>query len=147
MWCPRLVTNTHRYSSENSKWPSRDRFVLSNGHACALQYTMLHLTGYKLSLDDLKNFRQIDSLTPGHPEVGVTDGVEVSTGPLGQGISNAVGLAVAETHLAAKFNKPDFPIVDNFTYVICGDGCLQEVRHLRHRFAHLSAPFHLTHAV
>ena len=87
---------------------------------------MLHLTGYKLSIDDLKAFRQVGSITPGHPEVGVTDGVEVSTGPLGQGISNAVGLAIAETHLGAKYNKPGFPVVDNFTFVICGDGCLQE---------------------
>eukprot|EP00040_Diaphanoeca_grandis_P030307 m.178977 g.178977 ORF g.178977 m.178977 type:complete len:686 (-) comp31954_c2_seq1:269-2326(-) len=121
-----LWSEVMKFSPENPKWASRDRFVLSNGHACALQYTMLHLTGYKVTIDDLKNFRQIDSITPGHPEVGVTEGVEVSTGPLGQGISNAVGLAIAETHLAAKFNKPDFPVVDNFTYVICGDGCLQE---------------------
>jgi len=114
------------YSPQNPKWSGRDRFVLSNGHACALQYTMLHLAGYNISLDDLKNFRQIDSITPGHPEVGVTDGIEVSTGPLGQGISNAVGLAIAETNLAARFNKPGFKVIDNFTYVICGDGCLQE---------------------
>ena len=87
---------------------------------------MLHLTGYKVTQDDLKNFRVLGSITPGHPEVGITEGVEVSTGPLGQGISNAVGLALTETHLAATFNKPDFPVIDNFTYVICGDGCLQE---------------------
>lgn len=99
---------------------------LSNGHGCALQYTMLHLTGYNVKLSDLQNFRQVGSITPGHPEVGVTDGVEVSTGPLGQGISNAVGLAMAEEHLRAKFSKPGFPVIDNFTYVICGDGCLQE---------------------
>eukprot|EP00041_Stephanoeca_diplocostata_P014815 m.279658 g.279658 ORF g.279658 m.279658 type:complete len:685 (-) comp19809_c0_seq1:377-2431(-) len=121
-----LFSEIMKFSPSNPKWPSRDRFVLSNGHACALQYTMLHLLGYNVTLDDLKNFRQVGSITPGHPEVGITDGVEVSTGPLGQGLSNAVGLAIAETHLAAKFNKPDFPIVDNFTYVICGDGCLQE---------------------
>ena len=114
------------YAPEDHKWAGRDRFVLSNGHGCALQYSMLHLTGYNVSMDDLKNFRQLGSITPGHPEVGVTDGVEVSTGPLGQGISNAVGLAIAETHLAAKFNKADFPVIDNFTYVVCGDGCLQE---------------------
>jgi len=121
-----LWSEVMNYAPEDPKWPSRDRFVLSNGHGCALQYTMLHLTGYNVKLDDLKAFRQVGSITPGHPEVGVTDGVEVSTGPLGQGISNAVGLAMAETHLAAKFNKPDFPVIDNFTYVICGDGCLQE---------------------
>lgn len=121
-----LWSEVMKYSPADAKWASRDRFVLSNGHGCALQYSMLHLTGYKVSLQDLKDFRQIGSITPGHPEVGVTEGVEVSTGPLGQGISNAVGLAIAETHLAAKFNKPDFPVVDNFTYVICGDGCLQE---------------------
>eukprot|EP00036_Acanthoecidae_sp_10tr_P009575 CAMPEP_0182925032 /NCGR_PEP_ID=MMETSP0105_2-20130417/8088_1 /TAXON_ID=81532 ORGANISM="Acanthoeca-like sp., Strain 10tr" /NCGR_SAMPLE_ID=MMETSP0105_2 /ASSEMBLY_ACC=CAM_ASM_000205 /LENGTH=677 /DNA_ID=CAMNT_0025062865 /DNA_START=64 /DNA_END=2097 /DNA_ORIENTATION=+ len=114
------------YCPDQPKWPSRDRFVLSNGHACALQYTMLHLTGYAVSIEDLMAFRQVGSITPGHPEVGVTDGVEVSTGPLGQGISNAVGLAIAETNLAARFNKPEFNVVDNFTYVICGDGCLQE---------------------
>jgi len=121
-----LWSEVMKYCPEDPKWPSRDRFVLSNGHGCALQYTMLHLTGYNIKKTDLSSFRQIDSITPGHPEVGVTDGVEVSTGPLGQGISNAVGLAMAETHLAAKYNKPDFPLIDNFTYVICGDGCLQE---------------------
>lgn len=114
------------YSPANPKWANRDRFVLSNGHACALQYTMLHLTGYDISLEDLKSFRQLDSKTPGHPENHLTPGVEVSTGPLGQGISNAVGMALAESHLAAKYNKPDFPIVDHYTYVICGDGCMQE---------------------
>lgn len=107
-------------------WPARDRFVLSNGHACALQYAMLHLTGYAVSMGDLKAFRQLHSITPGHPEVGVTPGVEVSTGPLGQGISNAVGMAIAETHLAAEFNRDGFEVVRNYTYVICGDGCLQE---------------------
>lgn len=121
-----LWSKVMKYSSKNPKWFQRDRFVLSNGHACALQYIMLHLTGYPLTIDDLKSFRQVGSKTPGHPENHLTEGIEVSTGPLGQGISNAVGLAVAERHLAAKFNKPGFPIVDNFTYVICGDGCLQE---------------------
>lgn len=114
------------YNPANPKWSNRDRFVLSNGHACALQYGMLHLTGYDLSLDDLKNFRQLHSKTPGHPECFATPGIEVCTGPLGQGISNAVGLAISETHLAATFNKPGFDVVDHFTYVICGDGCLQE---------------------
>lgn len=114
------------HAPNNPKWANRDRFVLSNGHACALLYSMLHLTGYSLTLDDLKNFRQLGSLTPGHPENFVTPGVEVATGPLGQGISNAVGLAIAEAHLAAEFNKDNFTVVDHYTYVLCGDGCLQE---------------------
>lgn len=115
-----------RFSSQNPKWINRDRFVLSNGHACALQYIMLHLCGYKVSMDDLKNFRQIDSITPGHPEVGVTDGIEVTTGPLGQGIANAVGLAIAQAHMGAVYNKDGFNLIDNKTYVFLGDGCLQE---------------------
>lgn len=118
------------YSNENPKWINRDRFVLSNGHACALQYTMLHLTGYSLKKNDLLQFRQLGSKTPGHPESFVTDGVEVCTGPLGQGISNAVGLAMAERHLAKHFNVESSTkydkIFDHYTYVICGDGCLQE---------------------
>jgi transketolase len=114
------------FSASNPKWLNRDRFVLSNGHACALLYTMLHLTGYNISMDDLKAFRQLGSLTPGHPENILTPGVEVSTGPLGQGISNAVGLAMAEKHLGAVFNKDGFNLVDHYTYVLCGDGCLQE---------------------
>jgi len=114
------------FSPHEPKWLNRDRFVLSNGHACALLYAMLHLTGYDLSLEDLKQFRQLGSKTPGHPENFVTAGVEVSTGPLGQGISNAVGMAMSEKHLAATFNQDGFPIIDHFTYVICGDGCLQE---------------------
>jgi transketolase len=87
---------------------------------------MLHLSGYKVSLDDLKSFRQVDSITPGHPELGVTDGIEVTTGPLGQGIANAVGLAIGQAHMGATFNKDGFPLVDNYTYVFLGDGCLQE---------------------
>lgn len=114
------------FNASQPNWSNRDRFVLSNGHGCALLYSMLHLSGYELSLDDLRDFRQIGSLTPGHPENFVTPGVEVSTGPLGQGISNAVGLAMAESHLAATFNRDGFDVVDHFTYVICGDGCLQE---------------------
>jgi len=110
----------------NPKWNNRDRFVLSNGHACALQYTLLHLSGYDVSLDDLKSFRQIGSKCPGHPESFRTPGIEVSTGPLGQGIANAVGFAIAQSHLAGVYNKPGFPVSDHFTYVICGDGCLQE---------------------
>lgn len=158
-----------KYSSSDPGWIDRDRFVLSNGHACALQYTMLHLTGYNVSIEDLKQFRKIGSKTPGHPESYATEGtffrvkqskgtqrgtllvrqivisfnifslirfffvlfsfppgVEVCTGPLGQGISNAVGLAIAERHLAAEFNTSDYPLFDHHTYVICGDGCLQE---------------------
>jgi len=122
-----LWSEVMNYSSSNPSWINRDRFVLSNGHACALQYTMLHLTGYENSkIEDLKKFRQLGSTSPGHPENFVTQGVEVSTGPLGQGISNAVGMAMAESHLAATYNTNDHNIFDNFTYVICGDGCLQE---------------------
>ncbi|KAI5452639.1 Transketolase [Naganishia albida] len=110
----------------NPKWYNRDRFVLSNGHACALQYTMLHLLGYKVSMDDLKQFRQLNSITPGHPEVGVTEGVEVTTGPLGQGFANAVGLAMAQAHMGGVFNKEGFEIFNNHTYMFTGDGCLQE---------------------
>ncbi|PKI83191.1 Tkl1p [Malassezia vespertilionis] len=115
-----------RCDPKDSHWPNRDRFVLSNGHACALQYIMLHLLGYKLSMDDLKSFRTLDSLTPGHPEFGHTDGIEVTTGPLGQGIANAVGLAIAGKNAAATFNKPDFEIFNNMVYCVLGDGCLQE---------------------
>ncbi|TFK42916.1 transketolase [Crucibulum laeve] len=111
---------------KNSKWFNRDRFVLSNGHACALQYVLLHLLGYKLSLDDLKAFRQLDSKTPGHPEAGHTDGIEVTTGPLGQGFANGVGLAIAQAHLAATYNKDNFDLINNYTYVFTGDGCLME---------------------
>jgi transketolase len=122
-----LWSEVMNYSSSNPSWINRDRFVLSNGHACALQYTMLHLAGYETSkIEDLKKFRQLGSTTPGHPENFVTQGVEVSTGPLGQGISNAVGMAMAESHLAATYNTNDHNLFDNFTYVICGDGCLQE---------------------
>ncbi|CAG8492094.1 7000_t:CDS:10, partial [Racocetra persica] len=110
----------------NPKWPNRDRFVLSNGHACALQYILLHILGYDLTMDDLKQFRQTDSKTPGHPESHLTPGIEVSTGPLGQGFSNAVGMAIAQAHFAATFNKPCYDLFTNYTYVINGDGCLQE---------------------
>lgn len=114
------------FSYKNPKWDNRDRFVLSAGHGSMLLYSLLHLFGYNLSIEDIKNFRQLGSKTPGHPEYGKTDGVETSTGPLGQGLGNAVGFALAEAHLAAVFNKPGFPIVDHYTYVLCGDGCLQE---------------------
>lgn len=113
-------------SYKNPKWDNRDRFVLSAGHGSMLLYSLLHLFGYNIDIEDIKNFRQFGSKTPGHPELGVTDGVETSTGPLGQGIGNAVGMAVAEAHLAAMFNRPDYPVVDHFTYVLCGDGCLEE---------------------
>lgn len=104
---------------DRPRWINRDRFVLSAGHGCMLQYALMHLVGYdSVSLDDIKQFRQWDSKTPGHPENFVTEGVEVTTGPLGQGIANAVGLAMAEAHLAAKFNKPGSTIVDHYTYVI-----------------------------
>jgi len=108
------------------KWPDRDRFILSAGHGSALLYSMLHLFNYGLTIDDLKNFRQFNSLTPGHPEYGHTTGVEVTTGPLGQGIADGVGMALAERYLAAKFNKPDIKLVDHYTYVLHGDGCLME---------------------
>jgi len=114
------------HNPKNSKWFNRDRFVLSAGHGSMLLYSLLHLSGYKVSMDDLKNFRQWGSNTPGHPEVLDTDGVEMTTGPLGQGISSAVGMAMAEAHLASVYNKTDFPIVDHYTYALVGDGCLME---------------------
>lgn len=116
--------NVNPKTSRN--WTNRDRFVLSAGHGSALLYSLLHLAGYDLSIDDLKQFRQWGSKTPGHPEVNHTDGVEATTGPLGQGIANAVGMAMAEAHLAAKFNKPGFNLVDHYTYALHGDGCLME---------------------
>ncbi len=116
-----------RHNPKNPNWFNRDRFVLSAGHGCMLLYSLLHLTGYEsVSIEDIKQFRQWGSHTPGHPETFETPGIEVTTGPLGAGISNAVGLAIAEAHLAAKFNKQDATIVDHFTYVIMGDGCNQE---------------------
>ncbi|NET35002.1 MAG: transketolase [Cyanothece sp. SIO1E1] len=116
-----------RFNPKNPNWFNRDRFVLSAGHGCMLQYALLHLTGYdSVTLDDIKQFRQWGSKTPGHPENFETPGVEVTTGPLGQGIANAVGLAMAEAHLAAKFNQPDCQLVDHYTYVILGDGCNME---------------------
>jgi transketolase len=115
-----------RHSPKNSKWADRDRFVLSNGHASAMLYSALFLSGYKVSLDDLKSFRQWGSITPGHPESLDTDGVEVTTGPLGQGVGMAVGLAMAERHLAAIYNRPGFEIVNHHTFSLCGDGDLME---------------------
>jgi transketolase len=115
-----------KHNPAHSKWADRDRFVLSNGHASALLYGTLFLTGYKLTLDDLKSFRQWGSRTPGHPEFGLTDGVEATTGPLGQGFGMAVGMAIAEKHLAATYNRPGFDVVDHHTFVLCGDGDLME---------------------
>jgi transketolase len=116
-----------RYNPKNPKWFNRDRFILSAGHGCMLHYALLHLTGYdSVSIDDIKSFRQWGSSTPGHPENFETAGIEVTTGPLGQGIANGVGLALAEAHLAARFNKPDATLVDHYTYVILGDGCNME---------------------
>jgi transketolase len=114
------------HNPANPNWLNRDRFVLSNGHGSMLLYSLLHLTGYDLPLDELRNFRQLHSKTPGHPEYHYTPGVETTTGPLGQGIANAVGMALAEKTLAAQFNKPDHAVVDHFTYVFMGDGCLME---------------------
>ena len=115
-----------KHNPAHFKWSDRDRFVLSNGHASALLYSTLYLSGYNMTLDDLKAFRQWHSKTPGHPESGETDGVEVTTGPLGQGIGMAVGMAIAEKHLAAVYNKPGHEIVNHYTYALCGDGDLME---------------------
>ena len=115
-----------RVNPQDTGWPDRDRFVLSAGHACILQYATLHLTGYELGIEDLKQFRQWGSRTPGHPERGDTPGVEVTTGPLGQGITNAVGMAMAERFLAERFNRPDGAAVDHHVYAICSDGDLME---------------------
>ncbi|TXI21432.1 MAG: transketolase [Nitrosomonas sp.] len=115
-----------RHNPSNPKWADRDRFVLSNGHGSMLIYALLHLTGYDVSIEDIKNFRQLHSKTPGHPEYGYTPGVETTTGPLGQGITNAVGMALAEKILANEFNRPGFDIVNHYTYVFLGDGCLME---------------------
>jgi transketolase len=121
-----LWTEIMRHNPENPAWFNRDRFVLSGGHASMLLYSLLHLTGYGLTIEDLKNFRQLGSRTPGHPEFGHTIGVETTTGPLGQGFTNAVGMALAERHLASVYNRPGFDVVDHFTYVMCGDGDLME---------------------
>lgn len=121
LWAKRM-----KHNPADPAWRNRDRFVLSAGHASMLLYSLLHLFGYGLTMEDLKNFRQLDSKTPGHPEYGHTVGVEITTGPLGQGVSNAVGMAMAEKHLAAKFNRPGFPVVDHYTYALMGDGCVME---------------------
>src|ERR1035437_5076607 len=121
-----LWGNHLQHNPTNPLWANRDRFVLSNGHGSMLLYALLHLTGYKLPIAELKNFRQLHSKTAGHPEVGVTPGVETTTGPLGQGISNAVGMALAEKLLAKEFNREGHNIVDHHTYAFMGDGCLME---------------------
>lgn len=121
-----LWTKHYKINPKDSKWFDRDRFVLSAGHGSAMLYSLLHLSGFDVTLDDLKDFRQLGSRTPGHPEVHFTDGVEATTGPLGQGFTNGVGMAMAEAHLAATYNREDYPVVDHYTYVLCGDGDLQE---------------------
>lgn len=121
-----LYADAMSYNSKNSHWDNRDRFVLSSGHASALLYTCLHLFGYKVSKEDLLQFRQWGSITAGHPEYKLCDGVETTTGPLGQGVANAVGFAIAETMLAAKFNRDGYNVVDHYTYAVCGDGCMME---------------------
>ena len=120
-----LFTNHLNVYPKESKWFNRDRFILSAGHGSMLLYALLHLSGFKVSLEDIKNFRKPGN-TPGHPEYGHTDGVETTSGPLGQGISNAVGMALAEAHLSMKYNKENFNIIDHYTYVLCGDGDIQE---------------------
>ena len=121
-----LWTKHLKHNPSNPGWFNRDRFVLSNGHGSMLLYALLHLTGYDLPIDELKRFRQLHSKTPGHPEYSYTPGVETTTGPLGQGLANAVGMAIAEKVLAAQFNKPEFSVVDHYTYCFAGDGCLME---------------------
>ncbi|MCI5972074.1 MAG: thiamine pyrophosphate-dependent enzyme, partial [Anaerococcus sp.] len=121
-----LYNKILKANPENANWFDRDRFILSAGHGSSMLYSLLHLSGYKLSMDELKEFRQIGSLTPGHPEYGYTEGVEVTTGPLGQGIAQAVGMAIAEKHMAALYNKEEAKIIDHYTYALCGDGDLME---------------------
>lgn len=121
-----LYQNFLKFNPNDTKWQDRDRFVLSAGHGSMLDYSLLYLYGFGLTKEDLMNFRQLGSKTPGHPEYGWTNGIETTTGPLGQGVANAVGMAVAEAHLAAKYNREGFPVVDHYTYALCGDGCLEE---------------------
>ncbi|HWB91040.1 MAG TPA: transketolase [Puia sp.] len=121
-----LWTKHMRYNPKDPHWPNRDRFILSAGHACMLQYSFLYLTGYDLTLDDIKNFRQLHSRTPGHPEYGLTPGIEITTGPLGQGFANGIGMAIAQKHLAARFNKPGFELFNYSIYAICSDGDMME---------------------
>src|SRR3954463_12383017 len=121
-----LWTRHLSHNPANPAWPGRDRFVVSNGHGSMLLYALLHLTGYALPMEELRRFRQLGSKTPGHPEYHYTPGVETTTGPLGQGIANAVGMALAERLLAAQFNRPELEIIDHHTYVFLGDGCMME---------------------
>ena len=121
-----LWTRFLRHNPQNPRWPNRDRFFLSAGHGSMLQYSLLHLTGYDLPMDEIRNFRQWGSRTPGHPEYGLTPGVEVTTGPLGQGMANGVGMAIAQAHLAARFNRPGFSLFDHWIYGIISDGDLME---------------------
>src|SRR5450759_4012217 len=114
------------YNPKDPEWPNRDRFILSCGHACMLQYSYLYLTGYDISMDDIKNFRQLHSKTAGHPEYGLLDGIEVTTGPLGQGFANGVGMGIAQQYIAARYNKPGFKLFDYSIYAICSDGDIME---------------------
>lgn len=136
LWCDFL-----RHNPTNPHWLNRDRFILSNGHGCMLLYSLLHLSGYSLTIDDLKAFRQRHSKTPGHPEYREAPGVETTTGPLGQGLANAVGMAIAEKHLAKQFNREGFPIIDHYTYAFVGDGCLMEG--ISHEVSSLAGTFGL----
>ena len=121
-----------QHNPANPKWANRDRFVLSNGHGSMLLYSLLHLSGYDLDINEIKNFRQLHSKTPGHPEYGYAPGVETTTGPLGQGIANAVGMAIGEKTLAGQFNKPGHEIIDHYTYTFLGDGCMMELMMYRY---------------
>ena len=121
-----LFTKELKVFPSHSHWINRDRFVLASGHASSLLYSLLHLSGFQLTMDDLKQFRQWGSCTPGHPEVEMTDGVDASSGPLGQGIPMAVGMAMAEAFLASRYNQKDYDVIDHHTYVLCGDGDMQE---------------------
>ncbi|MEO6134501.1 MAG: transketolase, partial [Ginsengibacter sp.] len=121
-----LWTRFMNYNPKDAEWANRDRFILSCGHACMLQYSYLYLTGYDLTLDDIKNFRQLHSKTAGHPEYGLLEGIEITTGPLGQGFANGVGMGIAQQYLANRYNKPDFKIFDYSIYTICSDGDIME---------------------
>lgn len=121
-----LWTASLNYNPKNPEWANRDRFILSNGHACMLQYNLLYLTGYKVTMDDIKHFRQLYSITSGHPEYGLMPGIEVTTGTLGQGFANGVGFAIAQKYMAAHYNQPDFSVFDYKIYAICSDGDLME---------------------
>jgi transketolase len=121
-----LYRHAMRHDPADPTWWNRDRYVQSNGHGSMLQYALLHLVGFDVSMDDLRGYRQWESITPGHPETGHTPGVETTTGPLGQGLANAVGMALAEAHLAARYNRPGHAVVDHNTFVLAGDGCMME---------------------